>query len=245
MALSAASHSPRPMEAGRRSLRLVRVGRWRPLVEAGRADPVARRGERNCNEQLLLRRAQGGDHHAERLLIELHEPLVGEVCRGFYLANGELGDLHQAARIGVWRAIHRWDPARGASFRTFATVLMRREVMMLVTASRARNQTVLNTACSFDDHWVQTGRSQGLPIGELLAAPKRDAWNPEELAIVRECLQGIIEALAELSEHERSSLRMTLNGLTHAQAAATVGRCAKSVNNALQRVRRKLTTTQG
>jgi RNA polymerase sporulation-specific sigma factor len=188
--------------------------------------------------------AQRGDHHAERLLIELHEPLVSEVCHGFFLANGDHRDLHQAARIGVWHAIQGWDPARGASFRPFATLLMRREVMMLVTASRTRNQAVLNTACSFDEHWGDKRRSNGYPLAELLAAPKRDACNPEDLALVREHLQTIITAHSKLSEHERGSLSMTLNGLTHEQAAAQTGRHAKSVNNALQRVRRKLVSAQ-
>jgi RNA polymerase sporulation-specific sigma factor len=245
MVVSTASHPPRLPESGSSSRpAAVRPCRWRSSSGPGVVRPLTRREPRNCSEQLLLGLAQSGDHHAERLLIELHEPLVSEVCRGFFLANGDLGDLHQAARIGVWRAIHGWDPARGVSFRSFVTLLMRREVMMLVSASRTRNQAVLNTACSFDDHWGPKRRSNGFPLVELLAAPKRDAWNPEELAVVREHLQAIIRALSELSEHERGSLSMTLNGMTHAEAAAKVGSRAKSVNNALQRVRRKLATTQ-
>jgi RNA polymerase sporulation-specific sigma factor len=197
----------------------------------------ARRTE-PLNEQLLLRRAQRGDHHAERLLIELHEPLARHVCRGFFVANGENGDLLQAARIGLWQAIHRWDPLRGSGFRPFAAVVMRREVTMLVTASRSRNQTLLNGACPLHGDGGREG--SGLSLAEVLAAPARDAPDPAEQALARERLHVILRALPSLSEHERGSLSMTMNGVSQNRIGAALDRNAKSVNNALQRARRKL-----
>jgi len=196
---------------------------------------------RTRSDQRLLCRAQSGEHHAERLLIEIHEPLVRQVCRGFFIANGDAGDLHQAARLGLWRAIHGWNPIRGASFQTFAMLLMRREVMMLVTASRARSQTLLNGACSLDSvDGPEDGTRRGLALAERLAAPARDAADPEEMALARERIDLILSAIPTLSPHERSSLRMTLNGMSQAEVGERLGAGAKSVNNALQRARRKL-----
>lgn len=191
-------------------------------------------------ERLLLKLAQRGDPHAEKTLIDVHEPLVRQVCRGFFVANGELADLHQAARLGLWRAIHGWDPVRGSSFRPFAMLLMRREVMMLVTASRAHNQEVLNAACSIDSPAGHERGGDGLALAELLPAPRRDAAEPEEVVLARERLESILAALPKLSVHERGSLRMTLNGLSQAAVGQRVGVGPKSVNNALQRARRKL-----
>jgi RNA polymerase sporulation-specific sigma factor len=183
----------------------------------------------------LLRRAQRGDQYAERLLIDLHEPLARRVSRGFFVANGDEGDLLQAALVGLWQAIHAWDPRRG-TFRAFAGAVMRRKVMMLVTASRSRNQSLLNTACPL--HGDSGREMRGRSLAESLVA--RDAAGPVEQVLERERLALILQALAALSEHERRSLRMTINGLSQATIGAALDRDAKSVNNALQRARRKL-----
>jgi RNA polymerase sporulation-specific sigma factor len=194
----------------------------------------------SVTEELLLRRAQGGDRHAERLLIELHEPLARQICRSFFLDNGDRADLMQAARIGLWQAIHRWDRLRGSRFRSFAALVMRREVMMLVTASRAHNQVLLSGACSLDGDASPQNASDRLSLCEILAAPARDASDPAAATLVRERLQLILAALPALSEHERGSLSMTLNGVSQSEIGAGFGVGAKSVNNALQRARRKL-----
>jgi RNA polymerase sigma factor (sigma-70 family) len=130
--------------------------------------------------------------------------------------------------------------ARGSSFRAFAVLLMRREVMMLVTASRAHNQEVLNRACSIDGPDGHERGRDGLALTELLPAPRRDAADPEAVVLARERLESILAALPTLSDHERGSLRMTLNGMSQTAVGQCVGVGPKSVNNALQRARRKL-----
>jgi RNA polymerase sporulation-specific sigma factor len=195
---------------------------------------------RTFSEHLLLLRAQAGDYHAERLLITSHEPLARQICRGFFVANGDGGDLLQAARIGLWQAIHRWDPGRRVRFRTFAKVVMRREVMLLVTVSRTLNQGVLNGAFSIDAPAGAEGHSTGLSLGEALDVPAGEA-SPLEAVLLRERLALILAMLPVLSPHERRSLTMTLNGFSQIESGAMTGTGAKSVNNALQRARRKLT----
>lgn len=202
--------------------------------------PAGQSRRRIAGEDLLLRRAQLGDPYAERALLELHEPLARRVCHGFFLANGESADLLQVARIGLWQAIHCWDPARGTQFRHFAMLVMRREVMMLVTASRAHNQGLLNSACSLHADGGRDGAPPGLTLAEVLAAPARDASDPAEMTLWRERLALILAALPALSEHERGSLSMTLNGLGQPEIGAALGTGAKSINNALQRARHKL-----
>ena len=194
---------------------------------------------RDVSEELLLRRAQGGDCRAEQLLIELHEPLARQICRGFFLANGDRADLLQAARVGLWQSIHLWDPIRGRQFRPFAATVVRREVMMLITASRARNQAPLNSACSLYADGSESG-GNGRSLAEFLAAPTRDSRDPAELTLTRERLEMILTALPTLSEQERASLGMSLNGLSQTEIGVALGKGAKSVNNALQRARRKL-----
>jgi RNA polymerase sporulation-specific sigma factor len=191
------------------------------------------------SERELIRRARLGDRDAEHAVLELNEPLVQRVCRGFFLPNGEHCDLLQAARLGLWQAIRCWDPERGTQFRHFAMLVMRREVMMLVSSSRAHNQRLVNSAHSLQAEYGDEGGS-GLTLAEVLAAPTRDANDPAECALWRERLALILANLPALSEHERGSLRMTLNGLSQPAIGAELGTSAKSINNALQRARRKL-----
>ena len=192
------------------------------------------------SESLLLSRAKAGDCHAERQLIERYEPLARQIAAAFFLANGETSDLIQAARVGLWHAIEGWDPARGRSFRAFASVIMRREVMLLVTASRTRGQTFVNGAHSLHGGAGPEHDGRELSLAETLAAPARDANDPAEQALVRERLCLILDALPTLSEHERGSLRLTMSGLSHIESGALLGAGARSINNALQRARRKL-----
>jgi RNA polymerase sporulation-specific sigma factor len=111
-------------------------------------------------------------------------------------------------------------------------------VMMLVTASRSRNQTLLNGACPL--HGDSGRQGSGPSLGDVLAAPARDAADPAEQVLARELLHLILRALPALSEHERGSLSMTMNGVSQNTIGAALDRNAKSVNNALQRARRKL-----
>ena len=209
-----------------------------------------RRGSRHSRgrmpgERVLLWSAQRGDRHAEELLIESYEQLASQVCRGFFLAGGESADLLQAARIGLWNAIHAWDPDRGTGFRPFALLVMRREVMSLVTASRAYSQMLLNKACSLQAPPTSIDeRRPALPLAEVVPAPPRAANDPYELAHARERLGAMVSALATLSPQEHDALRLTLNGLSHAQAGSQIGGDAKGINNALQRARRKLSAVQ-
>ena len=151
-----------------------------------------------ASERLLLAWAQRGDRFAERALIQRYEPLARQIAAGFFLPNGESADLLQAARIGLWRAIEAWDPARGSNFRAFASVIMRREVMLLVTAARTRNQSFLNAARPLDGGHCAEHEGSELSLVETLAAPPRDASDPAELALARERLGLILAALPSL-----------------------------------------------
>jgi RNA polymerase sigma-H factor len=197
---------------------------------------------RKVSERFLLARAQRGDRQAEHWLIQRYEPLTRQIASAFFLVNGEAADLAQAARVGLFDAIHCWDPARGVNFRHFARMVMRREIMMLVSASRTRNQNFLNAAYSLDQECaVREGADErGLSLAEVLAAPVRDANDPVEVTLGRERLTLILSGLPALSEHERGSLAMALNGLHQQEIAAELSFSAKSINNALQRARRKL-----
>ncbi len=173
-------------------------------------------------------------------MIERYEWLVRQVASAFFLPNGEASDVAQAARIGLHDAIHCWDPARGVQFRHFAKMVIRREIMMLVSASRTHNQTFVNTAVSLEGTTSHQHNERQLSLADVLAAPVRDANDPVEIALGRERLSLIVSGLPALSRHERGALAMTLNGQSQREISRKLASNPKSINNALQRARRKL-----
>jgi RNA polymerase sporulation-specific sigma factor len=192
------------------------------------------------SERFLLARAQRGDRVAESLMIERYEWLVRRAASGFFLPNGEASDVTQVARIGLYDAIHCWDPTRRVRFRHFAAMVIRREIMMVVSASRTRNQNFVNTAFSLEETCAPQRTAHQLSLAELLAAPVRDANDPVEVTLGRERLRLILRGLPALSKHERGSLTMTLNGQSQQEISRELASNPKSINNALQRARRKL-----
>ncbi len=212
----------------------------RPQTRHDRDAKTVANGQRPVSERFLLARAQRGDRVAESLMIERYEWLVRQVASAFFLANGEASDIAQVARIGLHDAIHCWDPARGVHFRHFAKMVIRREIMMLVSASRTHNQNFVNTAVSLERTNSHQHNERRLSLAEVLAAPVRDANDPVEVTLGRERLRLIVGGLPALSRHERGSLAMTLNGQSQREISRELASNPKSINNALQRARRKL-----
>lgn len=173
-------------------------------------------------------------------MIERYEGLVRLIASGFFIANGEANDVAQVGRIGLCDAIHCWDPARGVHFRSFAAMVIRREIMMLVSSSRTQNQNFVNTARSLEETSPRQNGGQRMSLAEVLAAPVRDANDPVEVVLGRERLRLILSGLPGLSRHERGSLTMTLNGQSQQEISRELVCDPKSINNALQRARRKL-----
>jgi RNA polymerase sporulation-specific sigma factor len=209
-----------------------RDGGDRPVAVGGQGAQVS--------ERFLLARAQRGDRLAESLLIERYEWLVGWLSSRFFLPTGEASDIEQVARIGLCDAIHCWDPAQGVQFRRFAVMVIRRDILMLISTSRTHGHRSVNTALSFEDASPQRRDGPRRPLAEVLAAPARDAHEPVEVMLGRERLRTIVSGLSALSKYERGSLAMTFNGHNQQEISCKFASTPKSINNALQRARRKL-----
>ena len=168
-------------------------------------------------------------------MLELYEPLVRGIARRLYLPGGDRDDLAQHARLGVIDATRSWDPSRRVPFRAFAWLCAMREARMAVNSARSGKHQAINGARSLED----AGRD-GLPVAETLAATGRADEDPEAKALARERLKEILARAGTLTPLERRSLELSLNGLGYREIAATLGVQPRTVNNALQRARRKL-----
>ena len=191
--------------------------------------------DRHSDEDLCNRVALG-DRDAEEALVRRYTRMVRMCARPYFLAGGDSEDLIQEGMVGLLAAIREYDPGRAASFRTYAEVCIKNRLLSAVKAAARDKHTPLNNSVSFE-----TPLFGGNGNGYAYRAPGRQTADPEEIFLSRESFRERMEALmGQLSGFEANVLRLYLTGLSYSEIAAEVKKSPKSVDNAVQRIRRKL-----
>ena len=194
------------------------------------------RGPGADGDEVLCGRAAAGDRMAEEELVIRYNRLVRICARPYFLAGGDSEDLIQEGMVGLLAAIREYDPRKAASFRTYAEVCIKNRLLSAVKAAARDKHTPLNNSVSFE-----TPLFGGNGNGYAYRAPGRQTADPEEIFLSRESFRERMEALmGQLSGFEANVLRLYLNGLSYSEIAAEVDKSPKSVDNAVQRIRRKL-----
>ena len=175
------------------------------------------------SDEELCRLAVSGDRDAEEILVKRYLRMVRVCARPYFLAGGDSEDLIQEATFGLLKAIREFSPEYDAKFKTFAEICIRNRIRSAgATASRSKHAP-LNDSVPFEAPMLGIGAS------------------PEELYISREEEAERLTKLDQrLSPLERKILELFLHGLSYREISEQVGRPAKSVDNAIQRIRRKV-----
>ena len=175
------------------------------------------------SDEELCRLTASGDREAEEVLVKRYLRMVRVCARPFFLAGGDSEDLIQEATFGLLKAIREFAPGHDAKFKTFAEVCIRNRIRSAVaTASRSKHAP-LNDSVPFES-----------PMLGIEASP-------EDLYISREEEAERLTRLDQkLSPLERRILELFLHGLSYREISEQVGRPTKSVDNAIQRIRRKV-----
>jgi RNA polymerase sporulation-specific sigma factor len=179
--------------------------------------------------------ASGGDRQAEEELVGRYSRLVRRCARPLFLAGGDSEDLIQEGMMGLLSAIRQFDPGMNASFRTYAEVCIRRRMLSAVKSASRLKHLPLNDGLSLDYILSEESQTQ--------SAANTDAFRrtPEEQVLARESKIELYNAFAQqLSRLEKQVLTLYLDGLSYDEIASRTGRDEKSVDNAVQRIRRKL-----
>ena len=185
------------------------------------------------DEELCLL-AASGNRLAEEALVTRYNRLVRTCARPFFLAGGDSEDLTQEGMVGLIKAVREYDAGKEASFRTFAEVCIRNRLYSVLRASARDKQQPLNQSLSLDDSHFE---SNPLTSGTNNLAQR----NPEDFLIDREHTAALLSGVRkQLSEFEAKILGFYLDGLSCREIAKAVNKPPKSVDNAVQRIRRKV-----
>lgn len=201
----------------------------------------------NCTDEELIELSRGGDSAATDFLMEKYKGLVRSKARLFRLPDGDADDLIQEGMLGLFKALRDYDAGKNASFATFASLCIARQLGTAVEAAGRKKHQPLNTAVSYDTPVPEereiSARSAKGPGStstylELLASEDAD---PETAYISKESRRNLEENIQEvLSPLEREVLDLYLADLNYVQIAEKLGRDPKSTDNALQRIKAKV-----
>ncbi len=182
----------------------------------------------------LQRLALEGNRSAEEVLASRYMQLVRACARPLFLAGGDSEDLSQEGMFGLLSAIREFDPAQGVSFRSFAEHCIRMRLYSAVKTASRRKHLPLNNSMPLE----QLSEDPG---SQLSAANELFRRSPEDLVLARESKEELKELFARcLSKMEKQVLDLFLDGLSYRDIARVLDKDVKSVDNAVQRIRRKL-----
>ena len=180
------------------------------------------------SDEALCALVANGCRDAEEELVKRYFRPVRMYARPYFLAGGDSEDLIQEAMFGLLKAIREFDSRCDARFRTFAEVCIRNRIRSAVTNATRSKHAPLNDSIPFESPRLGIGAS------------------PEELYISREEETERLARLGkQLSPLERKVLQLFLLGLSYQEISKQVGRSIKSVDNAVQRIRRKVAANFG
>ena len=188
------------------------------------------------SDEQLQAASLSGDVRCESILVERYAQLVRICARPYYLSGGDSEDLIQEGMIGLWYAVREFRPEKDVSFHHFAEVCIRRRIFSAIRSASRGKHTPLNHRVSLEDAFGGQERHSAAP--DLFDPSSR---SPEELVLAKERSDEFFASFSRcLSPFEQRVLHLFLDGFSYQDIAAQCGKDVKSVDNAVQRVRRKL-----
>jgi RNA polymerase sporulation-specific sigma factor len=189
----------------------------------------------DLSDAALVDLAKSGDRAAEEALVLRFGRLVRACARPLFLMGGDSEDLVQEGMLGLLAAIREYQPERSASFHTYAEVCIRNRLLSAVKAASRDKHSPLNSSIPLDPALFDSADSnERRPVDQ-------HQGNPETLFIHREDMQERMNQItSQLSPLENRILRLYLSGMSYSEIASKCNRPLKSVDNAVQRIRRKI-----
>lgn len=194
---------------------------------------------RYTDEEIILFCHRGEDAATDYLL-EKYKPLVRKKARTLYLIGGENDDLIQEGMIALYKAIREFDPDRESSFVSFASLCIEHQLYNVIKGANRLKNSPLNSYISL---YSPTENKENTSSRETLADTLQptELINPEDILIDQENVTDFERAMEQkLSSFEQDVVNLYIDGCNYQQIAELLGKSAKSIDNALQRIKKKL-----
>ncbi len=189
------------------------------------------------NDDDVAALAQQGDGEALEYLLDKYKNFVRARARSYFLVGADHEDIVQEGMIGLYKAIRDYKADKQSSFRAFAELCIKRQIITAIKTATRQKHVPLNSYVSLNKplYGEESDRT-------LLDVIEGRVTNPEELFIGQEDVSHIQDQIGtELSDLEQQVLNAFLDGKSYQEIAVMLNRHVKSIDNALQRVKRKLT----
>jgi len=188
-------------------------------------------------DETIVELVHQGDSEALDYLIHKYKNFVRAKARSYFLVGADREDIVQEGMIGLYKAIRDFKEDKQSSFKAFAELCITRQMITAIKMATRQKHIPLNCYVSLDKPIYEDDSARTLM--DVLSGTK--ITNPEELIINREEFDHIEEKMTELlSDLERKVLLLYLEGRSYQEISEELNRHVKSIDNALQRVKRKL-----
>lgn len=191
------------------------------------------------SDEELVAKYHNGDNKAADFLVEKYKNLVRKKVRSYYLVGADSEDLLQEGMLGLFKAIRDYNPNKDAIFMTFASLCISRHIRSVMTSYNRKKNIPLNNYVSFDETISDGAEENNVKVVDTLVSESK--LNPEDLLIAKEQFVNIQASINnDLSKFEQQVLELYIEGLSYTEIAKILEKSAKSIDNAIQRIRNKI-----
>ena len=199
--------------------------------------------QRELEDLQLVLKARNGSQTALDELMRRYQGFVRLKASSYFLAGGDSEDLIQEGLVGLYKAVRDFRADKETSFRSFAELCVTRQIITAIKTATRFKHAPLNTYVSFSHTPAGQEPDGDCTLGDALPGPSVD--DPSVCVISTEELQSLVFALGSgLSKLEADALKLYLEGESYEEMAERLGCDTKTIDNALQRVKRKVLSHQ-
>ena len=189
-------------------------------------------------DEKLIELSRDGKDEVMDYLLDKYKGLVRRKARTMFLVGGDTDDLIQEGMIGLYKAVRDYDVRKEASFLTFANLCIDRQIYSAINASNRKKHSPLNSYISFP---LLNFLNDNVTNELYMDKQNVNHRNPEDLYIDRENAIHIEHMLEkELSAFEYEVLKMYIDGADYIEIAERMDKKPKSIDNAIQRIKKKV-----
>ena len=200
---------------------------------------MAKESLAELSDEQLVERAREGSDRAIELLLTRYRHYARAKARSYFLAGADREDIVQEGMIGLFKAVRDYRDDRNSVFRAFAELCITRQIITAIKTATRQKHIPLNSYVSLNKQSSHDDDDDGRSLGDVLVSA--EVADPAELLISAEEIASIKDSMGKLlSELETEVLQLYMDGKSYQEIAEYLGRHVKSIDNALQRIKRKL-----